>query len=963
MSKAKKTKQAQQDIPLVYDQCGCNVLDPNGIHTVNFDFELFAQDTSEDTRFDGDIDFQLPHVLPKNQKPPKIEISHPSTEWKVTLPVQIDDNFINTIKDKRLIYKFTFLPRQQGNHRGSVRTPQSRKSQQSNTNTAVQMPTLFLDASILLVRGGRFNPFLSFSKTFNCIPGFSNFTIKITINHPILSDAQIRKFQPYVCYLKTIHQIPESPLDFEQLQENKFLPPYLVVNPVLINQSPMSTNSGSTKNSSSSPSAQNAANTSYSTMPDHEFKSDIKLNTVLIFWGDQKQNIKELKLELHDRETKLPEGKTFIGSGVLLPEPKLEQTSQLLLSTSAIPSLSIEQILGVKKDSSLPPCGLTSIEFKVGRSLNCIKPRIQKDSSTIQTPFYIESGTYISCEIEDMLLHVPILQVPQQPATPTKKAEPVRKRSNSPGSKADSGKLNKTPTKVEKQLLFHRFVIVSKENLNLKFLSGVESQIAEINAKAFSQKDTSVVSTLKIESISSEAISGVIIKLPPEIQIYILETLENSESDLLLTSFFTSKTNDFLFYDPSQLFAERLYWQFDCAVKKMKMNDSIDALISDPTVYMQNSPISNCYTILNQLNQIVRITSFADIIKNGLWPKQSDLDMLNAKKGVLLSIEELAFPPLTPELIAIRSSRFLPKLTDDKPKEIPQFIYTPIFDSSRKDDTPPRDLKYYETRNKQYINELDRHNVQPRGLLQVTDDGEYEIWQSPSQSRAQSQYQDRASYFSMDDNDWELYEPEDFKSLAYEASSVGYFSKLRNDEGLELRNGQKFYSYRSPKSVLSKREQLKIDVNGEPWTNGDLSLANCDKRWLEATRGQVYSDFKTVGKGQDVFGDPMFQSLEDKYRPYTTLDKRNYVATAMPHKKRFYGVIAPISKNDPIRIGQHEKPSLAIEEPYKDPVKKYPQKVPGRPVFTTMYKASVPKGGTDSLAVRKITENRLPKIK
>ena len=53
--------------------------------------------------FEGDIDLALPHNLPKSVKPPKIELTKPSTDWKTTFPVIIDDNFINQIKEKRFM--------------------------------------------------------------------------------------------------------------------------------------------------------------------------------------------------------------------------------------------------------------------------------------------------------------------------------------------------------------------------------------------------------------------------------------------------------------------------------------------------------------------------------------------------------------------------------------------------------------------------------------------------------------------------------------------------------------------------------------------------------------------------------------------------------------------------------------------------------------------------------------------
>ena len=90
----KGARNLQPDVPIVYDPCGIDVNDPVGNHLVNFTFEVTANDDSEKP-FEGDIDFVLPYNLPKNTKTPKIELSHPTTEWKTTMPTLIDDNFLN----------------------------------------------------------------------------------------------------------------------------------------------------------------------------------------------------------------------------------------------------------------------------------------------------------------------------------------------------------------------------------------------------------------------------------------------------------------------------------------------------------------------------------------------------------------------------------------------------------------------------------------------------------------------------------------------------------------------------------------------------------------------------------------------------------------------------------------------------------------------------------------------------
>lgn len=996
MSKNRKVKQNQQETSVIQDICGCNILDINGVHTVNFTYEISANDQSDAVKFEGDIDFLIPYNLAKNQKLPKIEISHPTTSWKATTPVQIDDNFINAIKEKRLIYKFMFTVRPVGAHKSSQRLQNSgKKGQQQQQSSIVQVPTLFFDASILLLRGGRFKPVLSCSSSYDFIPGFSNFTVTISIDHPLLSDAQIRKFQPLAFLIKNIHQIPDKPLSFDELKENKFLPPYLIVNALMQSenlnnsaQKPLISTSSNTnlkntasgnlslKNAQTSSSSNftSTSTISYSTISNHYFTDDIKLSIPLLFWGDQKNSIKEIQIELHDRENKYQEGKIMIGSGFIAPEPKVEPNQQ----SSSIPELSLEIILDVQKDSIPHPYGDTKIECKPGRFLSSIRPFIQRNSSIIQTPFYIESGTYVTCEVEDLALQMPSLPQSVQNAS-TKNKSAGRKSLNNSANIIESN--SKKNSKSLKPILFNRFVVISKSNEDREFISRLQGQIIEINSKVFDQKDASAVAMMKIDSLGSEAVSGTIQLFQPDSQIIFLEAIQDSEAVQNLTCFFEKENNASTYFDNEQLFTERLYWQYDSAVKKFKLADPINHLLQDPDIYMQKSHLSNCYLILNQINQLLQIKTFNDITKNGLWPQKEDFEMLNAKKGQLLTLEELQFSTVTPEIKNIRTARFQSEISlKEAPREnLPVFTYVPV--SHNAPEAPVHDLEYYETLNKQYIADLDRRIPKTKGLINVADDGESEIWDTSvlSNSRAgtalSSVYDGRSICTassvtngddisaSVIDNDWEIVHPEDFRSLASEASTRVFVSRLREENGSEVKNGKPFYYFRSPKSAMSRREDLLVDVNQEPWTDGDLSLANCNQRWLKQARGEVLSNFKNVAPEQELFNVPVYQSQIDKYRPKTTIEKRNYVAKPMKHKKRFYGVISPINKNEPIRKGQIETPPLTLEEPYVDRVKKKSSEIQGKPRFENIYRTPLRKGETDSLAVRKIQENTLPKIK
>ena len=898
MSKNKKIKSHVSDNIIVLDPCGVNVLDINGSHLVNFRFEIQANDSNEETRFDGDIELILPHNLPKNQKLAKLDVTHPSMNWKSSVNVLIDDNFINMIKEKKLIYKFTFLQRIPG-HKGPTKLSLAAKKAQAENKIVI--PTLFFDASTLLIRGGRFKPNLKCSASYK-VPGFANFDVSLSIDIPILSDVQIRRFQPHAIFIKGVHQIPSIGNDENRLDDGKYIPPYLVLN---------------------------VCSQNLTTIP-RKYGSDIKLNIGILVWGPS--DFDSIKVELHDRENSFPESTCFIGDGFVTP-PNPEEPSEVL-------QLSIMDILDVPKDDVRKPFGKTSITFKPGRHSCNFQPFSPKDSA-IHTPFYVEEGTYITCEIEDMSHVLP--EIPKNAAPPRQTSN----RHQSLSALAKKGEKLKSLNPLD----FHRYAIITQGSNFMTFQNGLQEHIGQLNAKVL-DKDISAIPTTKITSIDSEAITGVIIMFPKDVYLVLLETRDGSETDKLFTMFLKMFSNNpgitsRIFMNNDRLYTERLYWQFDCSIKKLKFGKPVSEILLEPEIYMQQSSLSSCYKIFNQINRLLTIKSFNEIDQDDLWPSKIDIETANAKKGVTLDFDELSFPPQPPETTLQRLSRVFSKPPEKPNEEIPVFTYTPI--NEKKKETPPHDLKYFQNQTKQYIKRLDQKTPKKKGCIQVAEDGETEIWEANSILK------------SPDNKGWELQTPEKYVSLLYETTSPGILNLFRTETGEEIKNGKKFYNYRSPKSALGKREQLLVDVNNEPWYNDDLSMYSQEQKWLDTTRGPLSSAFKNVFRKREYFHDPGFQSIQDKYRPHTAFEKRNYVTKPLKHKQRFNPCIPPISKEDSILLGHKEEPPISISEPYKENKVITTPRINGKPRFTNQYHSPMKKGETNSKTVKKLKEN-LPKI-
>lgn len=1023
--KGKASRLNQPDVPVVYDSCGVDVNDPNGSHLVNFTFKVNATEDSEKP-FEGDIDLVLPHNLPKNSKPPKIELSHPSTDWNTTLPVMIDDNFLNQIREKRFIYKIVFLYKATSHGKGPARAAPKKGADKGATAAVVTNHTFFIDVSNFLVRGGRFRTFLTCTE--QCKPpGFENFTFSVTIDHSILSDAQIRRYQPFVVYFKGVHQLPNTPISYKELDQT-CVGPFIVVH---------------------------TGQQSFTSFP-QKHGPELKLNIAIVFWQPQ---FTEITVELRDREIEQPDMANTIGSCFVLPsDPKKKPT--------VIEPLSIDQILGSKKETSLRPYGTVTFTLENGRKLLPFKPVAIQDC-LMQPGFYIENGTYITIEMESMKDYVPVLQVPVQPATP------INQKRGGGDSKGHQSKLQTAADKNQQQskqdqalnesiqYSFNRCLIVCKnvtqmDETEKNIINQIQKEIVICNGSAFNIKDLAAVPTMKIQKQDSNAISGFYMMCSDDLHIIVLEFLDKSDiaskfekfinalifgettsesssekfnveesvaeqpitdadsanqnsnevenetvtiiaSELIGDSIQNTTTNEtesksestekasvasnlteleeknlgpnfVILYDFSVAFkSSRLYGNFDCAVKKFKLSESLDDLLKEPTVYVQNSHLSNLFNVLNQLNQLRLVKKFSDIDYLKLWPKDQELETLNAKKGLLLSMEELSFPPKD-NTLSINVNEEEENNEEGNENGIrfqhvdpSQFVYHPINEDIIK--SPPHDVHYFVNKNLETIRKLEsQHHHNKPGLISVTEDGEFEIWDTrkgrpPTEKSGQITTEDGI----VEEEKWDDQNPEKFMSLAQSVSDDVFSKRLRSEDGTEKKNGVSFNHYKASKTFLAPIEQLKANVNNDPWTNKDLSLASCDTRWIKETRGPVYTSYNSTVHPKDSFN--QFQSLmiEEEYKPAKLpgQDDRSYMTKSMKHKGRFNAVLPQFGKDKNILLGSRDPPPLTTQEEYKEPpsfLTNMEDVRQGQKRFRTMFPdVPVKKGSTDSKAVQKIT--------
>ncbi|EAY10937.1 hypothetical protein TVAG_260230 [Trichomonas vaginalis G3] len=894
MKGKKNVKGAQQpDVPVVLDCCGVDVNDPNGNHTVNFTFTVEAEEDPSKP-FEGDLDFQFPHQLGKAVKPPKIETGHPTTKWVTTMPVNIDDAFINQIREKRLLYKIVFLYKSAAHGKPPPKGAAAGKKGNDKSQTHVTNHTFFIDATCLLVRGGRFKPFLTY--TASCVPpSFTSFKITISIDHPLLSDAQIRRHQPTVCFIKGVHQLPNSPLSYEELAAS-CLGPFIVLK---------------------------TATPQYTccTMPGTH-ASDIKMNIAVMFWQTPSTDV---SIELHDRDIESPEISAIVGSSFVVPDQTAKQPKQ--------EALSFDQILGVKKEqNTIRPYAELTFPLKTGRFMIPFTP-VQTSNTVIMPGAYTTSGTYMSIEVESMKETVPQMAV-QQVTTPPSKAKAQEK----PHNAKDDKNQQKVTFNTRRVVIIAHGNLIQKEKL---FMDGLQMNIVRINAEAFKQKDIATVSSMKLEKEDVPAISGFIM-MTGEFEVTILEMIENTDASTQIHNYlkYPPGGNIDVLCDENQVYkSPRLYGTLDCAVKKFKLATTLGQLLLDPQLYVHNSHLANCFKVCNTLKRIESAKSLAEFDTENLWPLQADIEMLNAKCGMLLSLDELSFPPRDPEAESAKSKELIRMKSMEKltVEEEAPLNYVPL----KKETVEVKDhtLEYYQQKNMETIRMLEEKNRVQKAIISGVDDDDTLIVKDGKTEIPPNFYPDK---------------PEPYVSLAATTSGPALAKMFRQEDGTEIRDGVKFNNYANTKTYLQDPISLKVDVNHDPWDKGDKPLCTGAERLFADVRGPLYDQYNPVCKPGGYFSQQKSIFIDEEYNDKKS-NKPEYITKGINHSQKFNAVVAPAGKNEEI-LGRTVAPgTLNIQEPWQPQDSNVKNNdLANKPRFNTMFKAPIKKGTTDSAYVAKL---------
>jgi hypothetical protein len=557
--------------------------------------------------------------------------------------------------------------------------------------------------------------------------------------------------------------------------------------------------------------------------------------------------------------------------------------------------------------------------------------------SLMQQGFFVEAGTYLVVEIEQMnnyVTQIPVIVAP--PLTAAKRAP------RAPPAKP-------VVPEVKSTFFFKRCIISGdKAEMNedeLQFLSSLEETIVSINATVLNIREIATVSSVKVEIENSPAVTGFIF-MSGTFQLVVLEMLENAPSEKLLSDFLSNTPSGsrlFVVTDFAQRFiSPRLYFNFDCAVKKFKLGEPLDQILKNPAVYIQNSPLSNCFRALTQLDRLYSLTRFSEATEYKLWPVASELELVNAKLGCLLSMEELSFLPRSPPSAASGTPDI--PAAREQAEHAPALEYCPV---SEEHEVPRLcGWRHLDLIHDAQIEQISARRRRPPRAC-IASDGDSEIWRSPPDPEALAR------------DGWVVERPVPHIPLAEAVGPFRYGKSLRPPDGAEARGGSRFYSFSTPKTVLPSVVELKADRNRESWAFGDAPLATADAQWLGPSRGPVRSTFAAKLHPVDEFGEFHPLTLDEEWRPpIDGARPRGYATDGVGGRPLFRAVIPLARRGDCLARDERDGPPLCIQEEWRCPPLVDMLPLPptrGNLRFTTIFPDNPPKAGdTDSRTARKV---------
>lgn len=96
-----------------------------------------------------------------------------------------------------------------------------------------------------------------------------------------------------------------------------------------------------------------------------------------------------------------------------------------------------------------------------------------------------------------------------------------------------------------------------------------------------------------------------------------------------------------LLYNPDVRFKNRIYLDFNCSIKKIKLRENLRSLMGAPDVYLRSKVPEEMYYILQQFAEIRKLTRLSLVRDFNLFPITEKLLTLERKYGDSLNHEDM----------------------------------------------------------------------------------------------------------------------------------------------------------------------------------------------------------------------------------------------------------------------------------------------------------------------------------
>ena len=127
-----------------------------------------------------------------------------------------------------------------------------------------------------------------------------------------------------------------------------------------------------------------------------------------------------------------------------------------------------------------------------------------------------------------------------------------------------------------------------------------------------------------------------------------------------------------LLYNPDVRFKNRMYLDFNVAIKKIKLREPLTKIMGAPDVYLRSKVPEDMFDILQKFAEIRKLTRLSLIRDFNLFPLTEKLLTLERKYGDSLNTEDLHGEPGKPKKKKIHDEQSVSQLTGSDPSKTAQ---------------------------------------------------------------------------------------------------------------------------------------------------------------------------------------------------------------------------------------------------------------------------------------------------